>query len=362
MNRIKILSVHAGLGSGGAESLMANSVFSNIDKSKFQLDFVTHSSEKEMWEDKLLLEGSKIFRINKIKKGNIFSYKKQWILFFKNHPEYKIIHIHFYNMAPFIVPIAKKYGVKTIVHSHTASNKSFIKRQFRYFVRSGCDRKLACGVDAGEFVFGRNSCYSVVNNGIELSTYTYNQETRIKKRTELGIVENKFVIATIGRITYQKNPDFIVEIIEKYSKINDDFLFIWIGINYHEKYEQIIKDKGLSKYVLHFENRTDISELLNCMDIFILPSKFEGLPVSIIESQTSELPTLISNKIDKRVMLVEGLVKQLPIDAGVDIWIEEIEKKRFLSNRRKSEVPEELFAYDIKYIVKELEKIYLSLV
>jgi glycosyltransferase involved in cell wall biosynthesis len=368
--QIKILSIHVGLGTGGAEALMARNVLNNLDHSKFTMDFVTHAPKDliELWEQNIIDSGSQIFRMEKIKNGNIFAYKKQWQTFFKNHSDYDIAHIHFFNMAPFIAPIAEKYGIKVIVHSHTTENnqqglKTKIKKIVTRRVRDFGDYRFACGIDAGNYLFGNEKAFSVINNGIQLSDYIFDEKKRIVKRAELGISEDIAVIGTIGRISYPKNPEFILELIQKLKEQQIQFKFLWVGTGMDNLLKAQIKSLEIEDYIIHLENRTDIAELLNVLDVFIFPSRFEGLSLAAIEMQANGLPAIFSDKIPNETIRVSEKVTVLPIDQGVSIWVDEI--KRLLNDKnienRQTVMTDKLKEYDIKKSVKKLEAEYLKL-
>lgn len=367
MVKIKVLSVHVGLGTGGSESLMINSILPNLNTTDFHMDFVTHSDKEELWEQKIISQGSKVIRFPKLSKNNIKKYISLWNVFFKEN-NYDLVHLNYYNMAPFIYPIANKYGVKVIVHAHTSgSNYSSIGSKLKWFfghiVRRNSDCNLACSINAGKFLYGNKGKFEVIKNGVSVSKFAYGEHNRFQIRSEMGVSNDTLLIGTVGRISEAKNPEFIVKLIEELSETIPNFLFLWVGKGQWQKYEELLQQKKVHKKVVHLENRVDIPDLLSSMDIFILPSKVEGFGIAALESQLNGLPTICSENVPHEIAVVPNKVKFLSVEGknSLNKWIKEIEKLAKDNEDRAIEMNDTIFEYDSKNVTRRIETIYRDL-
>ena len=153
----------------------------------------------------------------------------------------------------------------------------------------------ACSWKAADFIFGNKipkQKIKIMNNAIDLSRYVYNLQTRIKYRRKYQIDDNECVIGNVGRFVYEKNQEFLIKVFEKLDKMTKEnekkYKLLLVGSGEREKeYKEIVSKTGLENKVIFAGQRSDVAELLQMMDIFCLPSRFEGLPISIVEAQAS---------------------------------------------------------------------------
>lgn len=364
---IRILHVLGGLNLGGAETMIMN-YYRNIDKNKIQFDFIIHSNHKQFYEDEILSMGGKIYRFPKYRIVNHFKYKKAWKKFFNKHPEYKIIHGHMRSTAVIYLKIALDFKLLTISHSHSTDNGkgiiSLIKNIYCKNIIKYSNYCFACSDEAAVWLFGNNilssNKYLQLKNAIDLDKYKYNEGIRKSVKKKLG-VENDFVIGHIGRFCYQKNHKFLVAILQKminFGYKNIKLLLIGNG----ELKKSIIEQcelLNIRENVIFLENRTDVNELLQAMDVFCFPSFHEGLGIVSIESQASGLPTIVSNNVPSSVLLTNNIL-QLPLEE--ELWIEEI--VRIMNNKMKRKdncLLLKTHGYDIKTESCKLENYYISL-
>ena len=221
-------------------------------------------------------------------------------------------------------------------------------------------KRCGCSELAMDFLFTnhwRNDLNSrVVHNGIDLNEYTIDFDKNEKKKS-LG-VKNKFNIVTVGRMAFQKNPMFIVEIINELYKIRDDCDFIWVGSGDMEKEVKKKIDEYKIQEKMHLLGlRTDVSEILRISDLFLLPSWFEGLAIVLIEAQAAKLPCVISDTISEESDCGGCLYTSLqkPASYWAKLISDILDKKIDLS------VNEQLLQrYDINNMVKEMEEVFLN--
>lgn len=307
-NCIRVLQVLGGLNRGGAETMVMN-LYRNIDRNKIQFDFIKHTESKCAYDDEIKELGGRIYSIPKYKVYNHFQYKKAWNNFLKKHPEYKIIHGHVRSTATIYLKIAKKYGLYTIAHSHSTSSgkgiKAIIKNMLQFRIRYIADFFMGCSQDANEWLFGKKSANSekcfVLPNAIEVEKYKYNEEIARKIKAEFNIKNDEIVVGHIGRFSYMKNHKFLIEIFEKLCKTENCKLLLVGDGELKNDIQNIVKNKHLENKVIFTGVRSDVNEILQAMDIFVMPSIFEGLPVTLIEAQASGVPSLIANTITKEV-------------------------------------------------------------
>lgn len=269
----------------------------------------------------------------------------------------------------FAAKIAKKMGVKkVIVHSHCTGTNNFTYRLIKKYsdkrIEKCTNKFFACSLLAGKHKFPKkviedNLCI-VIKNGIDSQRFEFKQETRKKYREKLGLKPGEFTLLHVGRFSEQKNHGFIIKIVESLKEKMQNFRFILIGDG--ENKEQTlkeIKDKGLEKYFIVLEKRSDVPEIMMAADMFVLPSLFEGLPVVAVEAQCSGLRTLCSDTITTETKITD-LYKILPID-DAGIWAQEIAKQKGKKVEREKYASIVLKqGYDAKESASVLEKIYLG--
>lgn len=366
MNKpIRILHVLTAMNRAGTETMLMN-LFRNIDRSKIQFDFAVSSDEKCDYDDEIVSLQGKIYHYPKYIGYNHFTYKKWWDHFFSEHKEYKIVHGHIGSTAAIYLKIAKKYGLYAIAHSHSTAGKpnlhTFIYKIYSYKTRYIADYFFGCSQEAlsaryGKTVAQDNSKSAIVKNGIDASKFKYNSAWRKKVRQQLEIAPNLLVLGTVGRLTYQKNPFGIIDIIKAFKSTGIKFCFLWIGTGeLRNKIIETIYKEDLQDIIFMLGVRDDIEKVLQAMDIFIFPSFWEGLGIAGIEAQAAGLPTLCSNTIPNEICITD-LCEFLPVEK-TDAWIEAILKYKNIT--RKDTYQDVIVGgYDVKQTAKELEEFYL---
>ena len=363
MNRpIRILQVLGEMNRGGAETMIMN-VYRNIDHSKIQFDFIVHTNEKCAFDDEILSLGGNIYRVPSYTGLNHLTYIKAWEYFFDNNKQYKMIHSHIRSTASIFLKIAKEYGLITIVHSHNTSNRtgfsSCLKKIIQIPIKkaSYIDYRLACGREAGKWLFG-NSDFQVINNSIECENFIFNKDKRYSTR-EIYNLQGKFIIGHIGSFRKVKNHTFLIDIFSAIHKQNKNAVLMLVGDGkLREQMQKKVDNLGLSNNVIFTGIKTNVNELLMSMDVFLFPSIFEGLPVTIVEAQATGIKCIISDTITDEVCFTD-LVESISLDKSVEYWA----KKVLDSNNgyQRKNYQKAIFdnGYDINSTVTYLEKLYL---
>ena len=366
--QIRILQYIGSLNIGGSQSMIME-IYRKIDKSKIQFDFIIDRKNETLYEDEILKLGGRVYKFNSCVKGyNIIQFKKEWNNFFKKHKEYKIIHCHVRSVASIVLKIAKKYGLTTICHSHSTSNgkgvKSYIKRKLQKRIVKYADYLFACSIDSAKWLYGEkmsqtNRCI-IINNAIDTGKYLYNEETRNRVRKNFNF-NDKIVLGQVGRLEEVKNYNFSIDLLSELVKRNSKYMLLIIGAG---SLKDVIVDKigklNLKNNVLLLENRNDVNELMQAMDVFLMPSLWEGLPLALVEAQAASLPCIISENISDGI-LVDDIVSKLSIDL-IDEWVKKVEEiSSTLKTRNDFTEIIKSKGFDIKNNVEIISKFYLSL-
>lgn len=367
---IRILQVIGSLNSGGSQSMIMN-IYRNIDRKKIQFDFIIHKEDEVLYSEEIERLGGKIYVLPQYKVYNVFSFKKAWNDFFKKHPEYKVIHGHVRSTASIYLKIAKKYGLYTIAHSHsTSSGKgiiAIIKNILQYRIRYVADYFIGCSKESAEWLFGKKIANSdrctILNNAIDTKKYLYNETTREKLREKFNIKKENKLIGNVGRFSYVKNHKFLIRIFEEVCKKSNNYKLILIGDGeLREEIEELVKNKKLEDKVIFTGVRKDINEMLQTVDIIVMPSIYEGFPVTLVEAQAASLPCLITDTITDEVDITE-LIYREKLGEAPDVWANDIIDILDNFNRKTVkdvELKIKKHGYDIETTTNNIKTIYLN--
>ena len=364
-NRIKILHVVPAIYEGGVGSVV-NNYYEKIDKSKFSFDVITHVKETNK-KNNLLYKNSNVFFFKTLGETGIYGYYKQ-IRSTLNCSEYDIIHIHTGHITGLYAMVFKLCGAKKIIsHAHASAapnlNHTKFMPYFRVLTRLFSDKLLSCGRLAGVFCFGRAD-FEIIKNGIDYTRFgSIDDNETIKLRHELGFNLGDIIFGIVAAFIEVKNHKFLLQVFLELSKVKDNVKLILVGEGPLEKqFVEFVKENNLTEKVFFLGQRNDVYQLMKVFDVFLLPSLFEGLPVSGIEAQAAGTKCIFSDTIDKQLDLGIGLSAFLPIDKGSKPWVEYLSSID-ITKADKDVVKNALIAngYEINYSIKELEEIYLEL-
>ena len=361
---VRVLQVVGILNCGGAESMIMN-LYRNIDREKVQFDFIVHSNEEGMYDREVKALGGMIYHCPRFSGKNLTVYRKWWKCFFQEHPEYQVLHSHMRSYAALYFPIASKFGIKTIIHSHSTSNgdgiQALVKNVMQMPLRYQADYLMACSQIAGIWLYGEKACnsskYVFLPNAVDVEKYKMNDVIRSQYRKELG-VEEKLVFGHIGRFHESKNHPFLLKVFAEIYKKNKNAVLLLIGDGeLRGMVEETIKELQIGEAVILLGLRRDVAELLQAIDMLLFPSVWEGLPVTVIEAQAAGVPCIISDNITTDVDITE-LVHRLPITDTTN-W-----EKLALSGLQKKDVSEEVkqSGFDVKESAKMLQTFYEKII
>ena len=358
MKKIRILFVSAYLARNGTEAFMMN-VFRNINKDRFHIDFLCFSREDIAYEEEIERNGSSLFILPQRKEGLVFFHSLK--SFFKNN-QYDVLHWCACSCTT-IAPLyyAYKYNVPVrITHSHNSSCLGVHNKMLHYVLRPIMNilttDRLACSEKASRWFF-LNRKSTIIKNGIDIKKFSYDKSIRVRLRHDLNIHDTTKVIGHIGRFDPVKNHSFLLDIFSQYSNHADTILMlIGIGALEHSVREKV-RLLHLEDKVLFLQERSDVPDLLQAMDLFIMPSLFEGLPFVLVEAQAAGLPCLVSDNVDPNVKITP-YIDFLSINESPDIWINAME--RMFNNYKRITTDKYMKnnGFTIDDTVKKLEAIY----
>ncbi len=351
---IRVLHVLGNTQLGGAESRTMD-LYRHLDRSRVQFDFLVHT-EREGYFDKEIKElGGRIFRVPRFRMYNYFSYQKAVAEFFRKHHEFCMVQGHITSTASIYLPAAKKAGIPvTIAHARSAGVdkgvKGILTRWLRRNLSKKADYLFTCSRLAGISVFGaqavRDGRTVFIPNAIDCKAFSYQEDTRERMRQKLGL-EDKYVIGHVGRFHYAKNHEYLLQVFAALAGRSDkgvaqnvngvdairkengvhakEYALILLGEGEGmEGAKTLSKQLGIGDKVHFLGNHSNVYDYYQAMDYFVYPSRFEGLPGTVVEAQSSGLRVLMSDSICEEVAATE-LVHVMSIREDAAVWADYVE-------------------------------------
>lgn len=358
---IRVLHIVTYMGRGGLETMLMN-YYRHIDRNKVQFDFLVHRDFEADYDKEICELGGRIYHISRLIPWS-YSYRKKLKTFFREHPEYKIVHVHQDCLSAVALQCAKECDVPVrIAHSHTScavkNLKYIVKRYYKKKIPVYATDLFACGKQAGEWMFsGKN--FRIIPNGIYLKKFRYSEVTRNRIRKEMHVDEN-VVIGHVGNFTKAKNHTHLMEIFYEIQKRNSSACLVLAGSGeLQEKVRRQVIELGIQEKVIFLGTRSDVNELLQAMDVLAFPSLYEGLPVTLIEAQAAGLPCVISDHVSEECIVTRDLVTVMKLTDSPAEWAEHILSR---INKKRKDCTQEIVkaGYDIESSVKKLGNFYLS--
>lgn len=368
---VRVLQIGMTKNIGGLETYLMQQ-FDHLDKTKVTYDFVNITSEDEIvFKDKILQAGSHIYGVRS-RHSNPIRHYWQWITLLHHIAKnYKGIVLNS-NSVTYVFPIfiARFFGIPMrIMHSHNSGfeqrigfAKKVIMKMNRFLLKWGATNYFACSQLAGKWMFGEKTPFTVIPNAIDCSKFCFDSEIRNEMRKSLHI-EDKFVVGHVGRFTYQKNHGFLIDVFNEIHKINPKAVLLLIGdavgnMSYYEKAKQKVQQYGLIGCVQFLGMRNDVPLLMQAMDCFVLPSRFEGLPVVGIEAQAAGLPCFFSDTITREVGLTE-LAHFVSLKDSSEDWAKKITVAHAV-NRKEAVNQVKAAGYEIESVAQKVQDFYLT--
>lgn len=341
-----------------------------LDQNKYQFAFLTKGADELRRTSEYKKYQFDVYELKNTQRENADALKEEVVQILKEG--FDALHLHTSSWRGFLIEeIAMEMGIdKVIVHSHSTGIDVLDNEEREKYLKVHKDFKqkfsmayatdvCACSRLAADWLFGEKvprEKIKILPNAIDVEKYSYNAEKRYIMRKKMGL-ENRIVIGCIGRYTFQKNHKFLLRVFAEAQKKNSKLYLLCIGEGelLGELKDSVYKLE-LSSNVSLLEWQLTIEDYLQAMDVFCLPSRFEGLPISMIEAQSAGLPCLVSDVITKEAKVTE-LVTYLPLNE--DIWVNQLQNIVVCEEKRKKR--DEVIAangYDIKIATKKLTELY----
>lgn len=340
---IRVAQVMGIMNSGGVEAVVMN-YYRAIDKTKVQFDFFVDETSSFPQREEITRLGGRIYLVPPY--SHLFKYIKTLIRLFKQN-NYRIVHTHIntLNVFPLFAAWFARVPVR-ICHNHSTANwgevkKTLLKCLFRPFNKIFATRYFACGESAGRWMYGEH-CFErgnvfIMPNAIDTEKFEFDGTARKKLRAELDISMDAFVVGHVGRFVFAKNHLFLIDIFrELLIKQNNSVLLLIGEGELQHKVEEKVKEYGIEKNVIFAGVRSDVNKLYSVMDVFCLPSFYEGLPVVLMEALSNGLPCVVSTKVPFEAIKAKN-IDRVSLEKDAELWSKHIAK---LSRTSKATVPE----------------------
>lgn len=365
---IRVLHSVSNMDRAGIETMLMN-YYRHIDRDKVQFDFLCNKRKPGSYDDEIKSLGGNIYYSPGLNPIKFLKYKKIVTNIFRENKDIKIMHSHNGALAYQSLYAAYKYGLKNrICHAHATTIDFNVKLPLKLLYKTQLNNVSnnfwGCGIDSIRFYFGnkviKNNNYTIIRNAIEIDKFIYNEEKRKQLRKNYNL-EGKFVIGNVARFMKQKNHEFTLELFKMILEKQANAVLLLLGDGeLQNKMKQKSKELGIENSVIFMGNVNNVNEMYQVMDVFLLPSLFEGLPVVGIEAQASGLKCLMSDTITKEVAITDN-VKFLNLkNDSLEKWTNEILSN---INYERRDMSKEIIeaGYSIEQEAKRLQDIYLKM-
>lgn len=373
MNPIRILHVVGAMDRGGAETWLMN-VLRNIDRARYCMDFLVHTEKPGAYDSEIRALGSEV--IPCLHPSRPWTYARRFRRTLQHRAPYDAVHSHVHHYSGFVLRLAQRQGVPVrIAHSHNDTShldhasgiarRLYLSLTKRWIARYATHR-LACSDNAGTALFGEGlhsrSPWLTLRCSIDLTPFK-GQGDGYNMRSQLGIPPETMVIGHVGRFAEQKNHGFLIDVAEELIGRRPDTCFLLIGDGpLRAGIEGTVRVRNLSHAVRFLGVRSDVAQLMmNAMDVLLLPSLYEGLPVVLIEAQAAGLPCVISDVVTSEANIVPPLIRRLSLSDPPGQWAEAIiaaHDIRLTVPRWQALVEVRRSPYNLRQAMPDLEHLY----
>ena len=323
---IRVLMLVPNLRVSNGVASFAMSYYRKLDHSKIKMDFVSYKKIDSPYISEIESNGDRVFFIAQMKHFVQHIRDCKAIL---NGEAYKIIHNNSLLVTLPLMKLSEKKVPYRIIHSHSTQLGETPKRERRNrafipFLLRTANHYVACSTIAGEALFS-DKPFEIIPDVIDVGKYRFDEETRreVRKRENCG---DKVVIATVGRVTDAKNPFFAIDVIERVVEVHPEVEYWWIGSGaLDSELKKYVSKKKLDEKVKLFGSSDDVNELYQAMDIFFMPSKFEGFGMACVEAETAGLVCVVSDVLTREVD-VTGNTVFLNLEDSTESWANTIIK------------------------------------
>lgn len=328
MTPIRVLQVMPAMDAGGMETFVMN-IYRTIDRGKVQFDFLYHYNKPCFYDAEITALGGRITKLTVRQDNHLPRYLRDLDQFFAAHPEYRVIHGHYSGFGMFYNAVARRRGVPVRAgHSHNTAYEPNLVGRLDRLMSSRFDAALtdrfACSQKAGEMLFRHP--FTVLPNGVDTALFAQRDAAgRAALRAALGVAESEVLFGHVGRFTDQKNHPGLLRIFAALRQAMPAARLVLLGggpRDYQDRMRALANELGLGGSVIFAGVRSNMRDFYGAMDVFLLPSLFEGLPVVLVEAQAAGLPCFVADTVDRGAAFARN-VHFLPLD-DPGRWVEAV--------------------------------------
>lgn len=359
----RVLCILSSMNAGGAETFLMK-IYRCLDRYSYQMDFCINTTEKCFYEEEIQELGGKVFRIPN-KSANLIGFKEALSEIIKGNKYSTVLRITSSAAGFLDCKVSREAGAtRCCVRSSNSSDGKTIKAKIahrlgRLLYRGYVDVMIAPSDKAAIYTFGgkawKNGLVNILHNGIDVNIFKFSSESRDIIRTEFGIEPSQFVIGHVGRFYEQKNHKYLISVYEEVVKRNRDCKLLLVGKGpLLPSIKEMVSRKGLDDSVIFAGERDDVPAIMSAIDVFVMPSLYEGMPNTVIEAQAAGLHCILADTITKEANIT-GLVNYLPLTNPAD-WATNILK----NVGAKREITDQFFKnarYDIQSTTQDFIRI-----
>lgn len=363
---IRIAMIMGKMIGGGVEAVVLN-YYQNINRENIQFDFIIDSDSSVVPDELITGLGGRIYRISPYQ--HLKSYQRDLTALFKKN-KYLIVHSHINAISVIPLRIAKKCGVPIrIAHNHSTAapgeiRKNILKSILRIFSKKYPTHYMAPTRYAGEWLFGSeiadNELY-ILKNAVDVELFSYNKNVREEMRNKLGYQSDSIVVGNIGRMVWQKNQKFVIDVFNELQKLNKNYRLVLIGDGpLKNSLMQQCQELGIEKLVTFIKNSNQIADYYQAMDCFLFPSNYEGLGMVAVEAQIAGLPVIASTQVPVEAKISDNF-KLIDLKEKINVWVQYIGKNISINDRKDKKKEAKKNGYNIHNEASSLESKYYEL-
>lgn len=320
----RVLQVVGRMDRAGAETMIMN-LYREIDRARFQFDFVYFTTDRCDYDDEIEALGG---RIHRLVSRNPLIRLIRFVALLKSGP-WSIVHSHTLFSSAFYLLAALAAGVpQRIAHSHSTqdvNSSRFLGRVYqdtaRRLLSCAANSRVACGAAAAEYLFGTRYPVTLIPNAINLGSFSNRTASSVRK--EFGITEQGLLVVHVAQFMPVKNHAWSIEVADELrtQHLECKVLLVGEGPTRRQIEEQLISSQ-LQDYVVLAGLRTDVPEIMAAADVMLMPSFYEGFPLVLVEAQAAGLHSVVSASVAREVDLGLGLVHFVDLSAPRAAWVE----------------------------------------
>jgi glycosyltransferase involved in cell wall biosynthesis len=368
---IRVLHAVGAMNRGGVETWIMHLV-RRLDPSQVRLDVVVHSNDRGEYDAELTERGCRVHRCPHLRRP--IRYGREFRRLLRDEGPYDVVHSHLHHFAGLQLRLARQAGVPVrIAHSHLDSRAddaagSWPRRLYlglmRRWIAKHATVRLAASRQAGEALFGSATPWQVLYCSVDFDPFETPAD-RASVLGEIGLPPESIAICHVGRFVEQKNHAFLIRIAAEVFAREPRARLVLIGDGPHRPaIEKNVRDLGIADHVRFLGSRPDVPRILTAMDAFLLPSRFEGLPLVGMEAQAAGLPTIVSDAVTCEVDIVPGLVERIALSEPASSWAERTlavaRRTQSADERRQSLELARRSPFDIRHGARHLEEVYVA--